>query len=569
MKKMLTLLVAGLMMVSMTACGSKSGSSDATLRVGSLELDGVISPIYYTTAYDGYAVDLIFDSLLDYNANSELVPELAAEMPTVSEDGKQVTFKLKDGLKFSDGSDLTSEDVRFTFEVTADPSYTGRFGTTAQNIEGWEEFNKKGSTVEHLSGIETPDEKTIIFNLKEARNDAVADLGTTYGIISYDQFKDSYKKGNTKAIEEATTETIGSGPYKLNKYDKASGASFVKNENFTTNDGAYAVKNIVIQHVTDSTELEALTTDSVDLLPASLNADKVSTISSKEGYTYHDYARVGIGYVTFNTENGATSDPAVRKALIYAINRDGFNDSYFGWTDEASDELKEIKLGYAPKAFINPVSSLGDVVRGERKIDGLADYTYDLEKAKSILDEAGWKVGADGVREKDGQKLEIKFLASEGNSVLETLLPLFEKDWAKELGVDLKKTTVDMNTMFSKLESTEAASEWNAAFLAVGFTGTTLTEINTMFHSSDDRLSNYAGLKDAELDALLEKAQGTVDNDGAKAAYEKVLVKAMDDAAYYPLYANRYFDLYNNRVKNLNTSSVYSWAKAMADVTID
>lgn len=569
MKKLLTLLVAGLMTVSMTACGSNSSSSDATLRVGSLELDGVISPIYYTTAYDGYAVDLIFDSLLDYNANSELVPELAASMPELSDDGKTVTFKLKEGLKFSDGSDLTAEDVRFTFEVTADPSYSGRFGTTAQNIVGWKEFHDKGSTIEHMEGIETPDDHTIIFKLNEARNDAVADLGTTYGIISYDQFKDSYSKGNTKAIEEATTTTIGSGPYKLNKYDKASGASFVKNDAFTTNKGKYAVKNIVIQHVTESTELEALTTDSVDLLPASLNADKISTISSKEGYSYHNYARAGIGYVTLNTEFGATADPAVRKALIYAINRDGFNDSYFGWTDEASSELKEIKLGYAPKAFINPVSSLGDVVNGTRELEGLVNYSYDLEKAKSILDEAGWKVGSDGVREKDGQRLEIKFLASEGNSVLETLLPLFEKDWAKELGVDLKKTTVDMNTMFAKLESVDAKEEWNAAFLAVGFTGTTLTEINTMFHSAEDRLSNYSGLKDTELDKLLEQAQGTVDDTDAKAAYEKVLIKAMDDAAYYPLYANQYFDLYNSRVKNLNTSSVYSWAKAMADVTID
>lgn len=569
MKKFLTLALAGIMAVSMTACGSKDASSDKTLRVGVLELDGVISPIYYTTAYDGYAVDLIFDSLLDYDVNSNLVPELAKEMPTVSKDGKTITFKLKDGLKFSDGSALTSEDVRFTFEVTADPSYSGRFGSTAQNIDGWDEFNKKGSTVEHISGIETPDDTTIIFHLKEARNDSIADIGNTFGIISYDQFKDSYKKGDTKSVEEATTTTIGSGAYKLNKFDKASGASFVKNDEFNTKEGKYEVKNIILKTVTEQTELKELQSDNVDLLPASLNADKISTISSTEGYSYHNYPRAGIGYVTFNTENGATTDPEVRKALIYAINRDAFNNSYFGWTDEASKDLKDIKLGYAPKAFINPVSSLGDVVRGERKIDGLTDYSYDLEKAKSILDDAGWKVGSNGVREKDGKELEIKFLASEGNSVLETLLPLFEKDWAKELGVSLKKTTVDMNTMFNKLESKDASDEWNAAFLAVGFTGTTLTEINTMFHSSDDRLSNYAGLKDKELDNLLEKAQSTVDNDAAKVAYEEVLVRAMNDAAYYPLYANQYFDLYNGRVKNLKTTSVYTFAKAMADVTID
>lgn len=566
MKKKLLAIAASLAMgLSLVGCGSNNAN---TLRVGTLELDGVISPLYYTTAYDGYAVDLIFDTLIDYNADSELVPELASEMPTISEDGLQVTFKLQEGLKFSNGDELTSEDVRFTFEVLADPSYTGRFGSTVQNIVGYKEFSAKGSKVEHLEGIETPDDQTIIFNLIEPRNDSIADLGTSVGIVSAKQFKDDYKKGKTKAIEEATTTTIGSGPYKLNKYDKASGASFVKNEEYQTTDGKFAVENIVIQHVTDTTELEALTSDSVDLLPSSLDADKISQVSSKEELTYHNYARAGIGYVTLNTENGATADPAVRKALIYAINRDGFIDSYFSWNKNASDDLKEMKLAYAPKAFINPVSGLGDVVRGERAIEGLIDYSYNLDTAKSILDEAGWVVGADGVREKDGEKLAIKFLASENNSVLETLLPLFEKDWAKELGVSLEKTTVDMNTMFNKLQDVNASSEWNAAFLAVGFTGTTLTEITTMFHSAPDRNNNYAGLKDAELDALLDGARATIDNDAAIAAYEKVLIRALDDAAYYPLYANEYYDLYNKRVKNLNTSSVYPWSKAMADVKI-
>ncbi|NBK98687.1 MAG: ABC transporter substrate-binding protein [Erysipelotrichia bacterium] len=570
MKKKLLAIAASLAMgLSLVGCGSDDAN---TLRVGSMELDGVISPIYYTTAYDGYAVDLIFDSLLDYNVDSELTPELASEMPTISEDGLTVTFKLKKGLKFSDGEKLTSEDVRFTFEVVADPSYSGRFGSTAENIVGYSKFHKKGSKVKHLKGIETPDEQTVIFHLSEPRNDAIADLGTSFGIISSKQFEGDYKKGNTKAIEEATTTTLGSGPYKLNKYDKSSGASFVKNEEFTTLEGDYSVEKIVIQHVTDSTELDALTSNSVDLLPASLSADKISSISSNDKFAYHDYARAGIGYVTFNTENGATVDPAVRKALMYGINRDAFNDSYFGWTKDASADLKEIKLGYGPKAFINPVSALGDVVRGEREVAGLPDYSYNLETAKAILDEAGWVVGADGIREKDGKALKIKFLASENNSVLDTLLPLFEKDWAKELGVSLQKTTVDMNTMFKKIADPKANGEWNAAFLAVGFTGTTLTEINTMFHSEDKEVkekSNYAGLKDAELDTLLETARATVGDAGAAAAYEKVLVRAMEDAAYYPLYANQYFDLYNKRVKNLNTSSVYPWTKAMADVKIE
>ena len=147
MKKLFAMLMVGAMALTATGCGSNSGSkggaSGQTLTVGAEELAGLFSPIYYETAYDGYAVDLVYQSLLDYDVDSNLVPELAAEMPTVSKDGKTVTFKLKKGIKFSDGSELNANDVKFTFTVTADYSYTGRFGSTVANVVGFDDYNNK------------------------------------------------------------------------------------------------------------------------------------------------------------------------------------------------------------------------------------------------------------------------------------------------------------------------------------------------------------------------------------------------------------------------------------------
>lgn len=576
MKKLFAMLMVGAMALTATGCGSNDGSSKGgstaqnTLTVGATDLKGQFSPIYYETAYDGYAIDLIYQSLLNYDVESNLVPQIAAEMPTVSKDGKKITFKLKDGLKFSDGSTLDANDVKFTFTVVADPSYDSRFGSTSENIVGYDEYhNKENTSATELTGIKVIDPLTVEFNLKTARVDALADIGTTFGIISDEQFKD-YKRGDTKMFKDNLENPIGSGPYKLNKWDKASGASFVFNENYPAEEGKYQVKNIIIKPVETSTEYNELEKGTVDLLPTAIESSKIGPASLNENLTYNSYPRAGMGYISYNTTQGPTADKAVRQALTYAFDRQSFVDSYYSF-EKASDEVKKAKLGYVPTAFLNPASPLGNIVRGETKLNGLETYKYDIEKAKSILDEAGWTVGADGIREKDGQKLTIKLMsATEVADLMNSLVPVWQDGWAKQLGVDLKQTTVDFNTLTEKVTDDEALGEWNVFFMAVGFTGVSLTEINNTFLSTaSGRDGNYARVNDPSIDKYLNAGLNTADEKVAEDNYKKAIIAANEYCAYVPVYGNTYFDLYNKRVKGLKTGPVYTWADAMADVTLE
>ncbi len=112
--------------------------------------------------------------MLAYDVNSELQPQLATEMPTVSEDGLTYTFKLKEGVTFSDGTPLTSSDVKYTFTVIADPSYSGRMTSNAEIIVGYDEYHDGDAT--ELTGIETPDDTTVIFHIKEPQIDAINNI---------------------------------------------------------------------------------------------------------------------------------------------------------------------------------------------------------------------------------------------------------------------------------------------------------------------------------------------------------------------------------------------------------
>ena len=564
-------IVAGLASVAMAstlvACSGGSSSDAKTLTVSvNQSLTGQFTPQYASSAYDQYVVNLCYESMLKYNADNELEPVLAKDLPEVSEDGLTLTYKLEKGHKFSDGTEVTAKDVKFTFTTLADPSYTGPNGGGMDNIVGYKEYNS--GAAKELTGIETLDDYTVVFHLVNPQIDAVSLFGTM-GITSADHYS-KYKQGNVKVVEKNQEESCGSGAYQIKSYDKASGASFVRNEEFKPEKGQYQVDRIVMKKTDVTTEVSELKKGTVDLIPEVIETNKVSEASQDDNMAFNYYTRSAVGFVAMNANNGATADKAVRQALMYATDRQGFCDSYFRWDKKASDEVKKVKGGYVPAAYWNPASvNSGAVVRNEETIDGLNTYAFDMDKANQVLDEAGWVRGADGIREKDGQKLEIKFLLSEGNSVLETLIPMVKKTWS-DLGVDLKQTTVDFSTLLSNIQDTSHDSEWNMCFLANSFTSNQDSSANDSYANDPENMAvnNYSRINDQALIDQLTKARADADEKQSKADYVEAMKMAADDAGYMPVYSGMQFNLYNKKVDLTGTGTLRNWSQSMDTITV-
>lgn len=608
MKKFLTVMAAAACAVSLTACGS-NGGSDNTIVVGAQELTGTFSPLYYSSAYDGYAVDLVYNKLYEYDVNNTLQPALA-ESYEVSEDGMSLTFKLKKGIKFSNEQELQADDVEFTYKVISDPSYTGRYGATCQHLVGYAEYSQQDlmgqiSTKEaevdaakkakdknaqkaaqdeldklkeqlkaveepEYPGIEVIDDYTIKFNFDELRNDNLSTL-LSVSIVNKDQFE-GYAYKNTKPVEELIKEPIGTGPYKLDKWSSGAGASFSKNELYSADQlgEGYAIENVIIKPVAMETEFEELKSGSIDYLAAQIEPKKIGPATQNDDLEVVNYARGGMGYIAFNTAAGTTADKAVRQALMYAFDRQSFVDSYYECEDcKGLDE--GVAIGYVPTTYQNPLSKLSGVIQGTEKLEGLATYEYDMEKAKALLDEAGWTVGADGKRSKNGEPLKVNVMSIKDHDILSNLIPMWKKSWESELGVTLNVAEVDFNALLDKIYSDAALEEWNLFFLATAYTSDGMSDIYTTFHSDYARENNdnTSRLKDPALDAAMDKAMTELDESKVPAAWAEAAKIINDDAAVMPVYGNRYFDFYNKKIKNMKVNSLYSWVKGLKDATIE
>lgn len=560
MKKIFSLMASLLMVSTMVACSDTSNSA-STLVVGATELDGTFSPIYYSSTYDGYVVDMVYESLLDYNYEEELEPKLAKELPIISDEGKTITFTLKEGIKFSDGSTLEAEDVAFTYTVMCDPSYTGRFQPNVQNLVGFKEYYE--GNAERVSGIEVIDETTISFHFTQGYRTNQSDISLT-GILNKESY--AYTKGNTKGLEEAMQTPMGTGPYVLKSWEKATGAVFVKNENYW--DEGYAISQVIIKPVEMTTDAQELEKKNIDMLLGMIEPSKIGSASKKEHIAYNSYLRAGEGYITINAsdEAHATKEKEVRQALLYAFDRESFVNSYF-----KSEELGKT-IAYVPTTMQNPVSIIGDVVSGEKEVEGLNTYEYNIEIAKSLLDSSGWiDHDGDGIRDKDNEKLTIKVIAMEDHDILNTLIPMWQKDWGENLGADVQVAMVDFNTLLAKIKSDADLSEWNIFFLATSYTGKDLDSIYASFHSSQAKegADNYARLKDSELDRMLDEAKLIWEEEDVIKAYSEIAKRVNEDAVQMPVYGNTYFDMYNKeKIENFKTSALYDWVAALKEATL-
>lgn len=532
-----------------------SAEPSGTLKVGITEASGNFNPLYYSSSYDGYVVDLVFQGLATLNFDGDEYEPVVAKDWVISEDGKTITFNLREDVVFSDGTPLTANDVVFTYKVLADPTYTGRYGTLVKDLVGYEAYS--GGETEEFEGVVAEDDYTVTFNFAEGKRTNFAN--TTMSIMPEAYYGANFAYNNTAPIEELSAEPVGSGPYKLDTYSEAQFIFLTRNDNYVGE--GYMIKEILLQFVDQSTDIVQLMNGEVDLLAGVIEPSKIKE-ARDGGYSINEYPRSGYGYINFNTEAGPTAEVAVRQALTYAFDTEAFVNSYY----------KDPDTGLVLATTQNHPFSQVSWVMSEDLVSSLVDYSYDIEKAKSILDEAGWVPGADGIRAKDGKLLELNVAAMPEHDILATLIPMWEKSWGQELGVKLNVSYLEFNTILDYViyDSDANVDKWSLFFLATSITSADPDSIYTEFHSNDvgagkDNTSRY---KNAEVDRLLDEARAIMDPEEAKPLYAEVVKILNEEMPKVVVYANTYFDLYNSKVKDLKTSSLYGWVKALKDASI-
>ena len=507
-----------------------------TLIVGTTDPKGEFVPIYSSTLYDSWVNNLIFDGLISNNEKGEPVPNVA-ESYEVSEDGKTYTFKLNKGIKFTNGQELTAKDVAFTFTSICDPGYDGPRMDAVNNLVGYEEYNKGDAS--SVEGIKVIDDYTISFTNKNV--DAAGIWNFSYGIMPESVYK--FEKGNFQAVKDKLLEPVGSGAYKFVHFKPGQEVKFEKNPDYWK--GEPKIPYIVMKVTNAQTLLQELMAGTVDIDRVGAKPENIDPLKQAGFLNLDLYMQNGYGYIGLNYGSDKVKDPKVRQALLYGLNRDGFMQSYYqGYGQVYNSHILPTSWAYNP-----------DVPK----------YEYNPEKAKELLDEAGWKdTNGNGVRDKDGVELELQWLTYTGSKYVDALIPIVQQSW-EQIGVKVTPELMEFGTMMDKVNNREYDIFNGAWNLSID------PDPSGIFAISQDVPGgfNNIGWRNEEADKLLKEGKGTTNQEERKKAYAEWQLKFSEDVPYILLGNAQEMFASNSRVKGYNPSTYIDWTHDVYKLELD
>ncbi|MGG4343507.1 ABC transporter substrate-binding protein [Paenibacillus lautus] len=386
---------------------------------------GAFTPYFTQVGYDGNVNSVLYTPLVRVDTDGLPIPGLA-EKWDISEDKLTYTYYLREGLKYSDGSPMTTEDVEFTWTLLHDPSYDGLNSVVEAKIKGGQAY--KDGKADSIEGIQIIDDRTISVTLEETNATALTVLGGP--ILSKAYYGKDYQFGNLDYIKNLHANPITNGPYKLEKFIPGQEVRFVANEHYVL---GKPKTEYFIYKTTEGDTWQFIETGEVDYGSFAATTDNIEKLKALGFLNLIPSTASNYGYNQFNLERDSLKDKRVRQALTYGLNRQLiYVDSRQGAASIANIPSSPILWSYTEED-INP-------------------YPYDPEKAKQLLDEAGWTVGADGIREKDGVKLRINYLGSKSPNT--DIFIAVAKENYQEIGVDfVPEQFPDFNTLVSKVNS--------------------------------------------------------------------------------------------------------------------
>lgn len=501
-----------------------------TLIVGIVAPNGVFNPLFEESAYDADINDAMWAPLLEVGYDGLMVSGIA-EMPEVSEDGKKYTFTLKEGVKWQDGTPITSEDIEFTFKILMDKTYTGRFERENLDVVGWKDY--RDGVTDYIAGFEIIDDRTFSITLNSANGKNIYYFNVKplakhiYGV--------DYVQGNAKDLEKYHRTPFGNGAYKFVSYKDGEEVVLVVNENYYK--GKPKIENLIFRVVNETNQLLLLQNGDIDVIRQGMSVtDENLQLLEQLGFANAIITEnLGYGYIAINHKEEILQDVNVRKALAYGLDRQSVVEAAFG------GQANVIDIPQSTVSWAYPEDE--DFVK----------YPYDPEKAKQLLEEAGWKVGSDGIREKDGVKLSLKFLASSPNSVNDALVPIMIQNY-KDIGIEVKAEQMEFRTLIEKqTEAKEGKFSYHLAFLAWALTPD--PDSSSVFGT--DGSSNKTLYSNPVVDELLKNALNEMDQDKRRELYNELYKELSDDLPYIFLYQRKNMDVYLARVKGMEGATPY------------
>ncbi|MFJ6409596.1 ABC transporter substrate-binding protein [Streptomyces hydrogenans] len=475
-------LATGALALTTAACSNPgadtagSGGPKDSAVVGIAYEPDSLSPLL------GYGKDgnsKIFDGLLAFDADMKLRPALAAKLPSVSADGLTYTYTLRSGVTFSDGAPFTAEDVVFTYETILDPKTN----------------NPSRTELDALKSVEAAGDHTVVFHLKYPY--APFAERTVHAIAP------EHVAGKQDVNNGAfTTSPVGTGPYVLTGWSKGEKLTFKANPTYWN--GAPAVKKLTMAIIKDddvrATRLRAGDLDGAILPPnlaAGFGSDKGRKTYTAKTYDYRT--------VTLPTHNPVTGDTAVRRALDIAVDRRTMVDKILEGAG---------KPAYGPVPTDSPWFAQGT----ERR--------HDLAGAQKILDEAGWKPGADGVRAKNGVRASFPLWYLSGDKL--------RQDHALAYASDARKAGIEIKTQAGTWEVIEPRMKTDAVLAGGGAPGDPDFDQYLLLKSTlaGDGFNNMAWYDNEAVDRALEDGRRTNDPAKRKAAYDTVQRELVKNPGY-------------------------------------
>jgi len=508
-------------------------------------LVGIFNQAMYKDGYDGDIIDWFLGSyILDIDENFEVTDTGIATL-SVDPENKKATIKIKDGMKWSDGQPIVADDIIYTYEVIGNKEYTGvRYSDESAKIVGMEDY--KAGKASTISGIKKIDDKTVEISFKEM-GQGIYTGGN--GMERYAMPKHYLKDVPIKDLEKSEkirSKVVVAGPYTIN--------SIVPGESIELKGNPYYFKGkpktdkVTIQVVNSQTITAAMKSGKYDIvldIPTELyktykDLDNIDTLGRQE--LYYSYLGFKMGkYDKTKGENvvnpnAKVADLKLRQALAYGLDiKQMVKAFYDGLREKATSSVPPVFEKYYPK--------------------DLAGFPYDPEKAKKLLDEAGYKdVNGDGYREdKNGKPFEIKIAAMSGGDIAEPLVQFYIQQW-KEIGIKGVLATgrlIEFNSFYDKVEADDP--EIDVYFAAWGV-GTNLGPYETAGRKSMFNYSRFASDENDKLMAEVTSPKTLTDPNYKPEAYKKWQEYYINQAVEVPLTYRYQLYPVNKRVKNFDVA---------------